>query len=392
MPRLAALLCLLSTPAFAQDEPPSEPSVPVPAPVPVPVPAPPPPPTPGVTLAATSNFTLSVDGFLRLKGAIVQNDPEVAFVGRNDGFLLQNARIGLTGTFRDRILVRLSAEGAADEREGRNDVEGTLRFVLKDAYADLRLVDAAHVRAGRFEAIWDIDEYVGETDRAFIDRGVASRGVLPTQGFETPGLRPGRSLGVALRSDTAADLGGAKLGYELAVQNGNGELDAENDNDRVAISAAALVHSSSVLLIASGRYNPRTEGELPFQQTERDLEGAAGVSVGLGPVRFGAQAYVRHTSFPTTGGPAENSYGGHAQLVATFALGSSLTLSPGYRWGFYEPSDLVVADQVQEHTAGLTLASTTWPVRLQLFATHAVEQPGRELDNSRIEALFEVRL
>jgi hypothetical protein len=240
--------------------------------------------------------------------------------------------------------------------------------------------------------VWDVDEYAGETERDFIDRAVASRGVLPTQGFETPGLRIGRSLGVALRSDDAASLGGAALGYELAVQNGNGELDAENDNDRVALSAAAMIRSPNLLLIVSGRWNPRTEGELPFQQTEEDLEGAAGVAVSLGPVELGVQALVRHTRFPTTGGPAENAYGGHAQLVLHIPLGDALTLAPGYRWGYYEPSDLTVADAVQEHSAGATLASKTWPVRVQLFLTHAVEQGGRQLDNSRVEALFEVRL
>jgi hypothetical protein len=109
-------------------------------------------------------------------------------------------------------------------------------------------------------------------------------------------------------------------------------------------------------------------------------------------VRFGAQALVRHTRFPTTGGPAENSFGGHGQIAYTLPITGNVSIAPAYRWGIYEPSDLVVADQVQEHTFGLTFATRAWPVRFQLFATHAVEQGGRQLDNSRLEALLEVRL
>ena len=41
-------------------------------------------------------------GYLRLQYLAVQNDPGVLFVGRDDGFELQNARLGVRGALRDR--------------------------------------------------------------------------------------------------------------------------------------------------------------------------------------------------------------------------------------------------------------------------------------------------
>src|SRR5690606_19554541 len=48
-----------------------------------------------------SKFTWTRFGFLRLQYKAIQNDPNVEFVGRDDGFELQNARIGVRGTLGD---------------------------------------------------------------------------------------------------------------------------------------------------------------------------------------------------------------------------------------------------------------------------------------------------
>src|SRR5215470_18114843 len=132
---LVLLFVLISVPVARADEPP-----------------------PVETTAAAPRLELAPYGFLRLKGAIVEDDPNVAFVGRNDGFVLQNARIGLSGTWRDRVAFELSADGAVEERPGVNSTEGLLRVGLKDAYVDVRAVPALVVRAGRFLPVWDLDE------------------------------------------------------------------------------------------------------------------------------------------------------------------------------------------------------------------------------------------
>src|SRR6266567_6718928 len=96
--------------------------------------------------------------------------------------------------------------------------------------------------------------------------------------------------------------------------------------------------SSDVCSSDLGRQKTRTVGDLPFRQTQEDLQGAAGALLRLGPVELASQILGRHTTFPTTGGPAENSYGAHAQIaVALGVLGDQLFIVPGYRYAIYDP-------------------------------------------------------
>lgn len=366
---LAAWLLVAATPVLAQ---PREPAAPADPPV--------------------RELRYRFHGYLRLEGTVVQNDPLVAFVGRNDGFTLANARVGISGQWRDRVTFKVSADGAEDEREGANATEGRLRFALKDAYADLAMARAAGLRAGQFYAVFDLEETTAHDELAFVDRALESRGVRATEGWETPGLAFGRSLGVALRAPRALGGEAVALGYELALQNGTGENESANDNDALAYSAALWLGlpGDSRLGIA-GRHNRRSVGAIPFKQTEEDLSGSVFGVAGLGPVRLEGQLLVRRTTFPTTGTPEENAIGGHAQAMWRIPLGR-LELAPGYRFAVLDPSDLITTDLVQEHTLGVNVGMPDLRARLQLNATHTVEEAGRALENDRVELLLQVGL
>lgn len=350
-----------------------------------------PPPEAAPVASPPAGFKYQLFGFLRLKGGFIQDDPNVAFVGHNDGFTLQNARLGIQGSW-ERLFFRFSAEGAVDERVGANATDGTLRFALKDAFLDVEIAAPLTLRIVRFETLFDLEEYIPITERAFVDFALESRGVLATQGYEVAGLSPGRSMGVALRSDHALTAGPVAFGYELAAQNGNGEYASANDNDSFAFSAALFARAGQSFFFVAGRQKTRTVGDLPFRQTQEELGGAAGAWLRIGPIEVAGQIIGRHTTFPTTGGPAQNSVGGHAQLAVSFEVGGELVVTPGYRFAIYDPSDLIATDLVSEHTLGITLKLRRYPLRLQLNATHAIEQAGRELDNDRAEAAFEVSL
>jgi hypothetical protein len=329
-----------------------------------------------------------LDASLRLLGAVMRNDPEVAFVGRNDGFRIQSARIGARAAWQDRITLRMSAEGADDEREAPNAIRGTLRFALEDAYADVELASAATLRLARFAIVYDLEELTPPSERAFVDRALPSRGVRPTEGFETRGLGLGRDLGVAVRAERAATIGHVALGYEVAVQNGAGSSASTNENDRVALSAAALARGPGLRSFVGVRHNTRARGELPALRTEVDVGVAGGLEVQRDRVRGAAQVFFEHTRFTTTSGPSRRAYGAHAQLLVEAAEGIEL----GYRYAILEPSDRIAASIVQEHTAGLNVAPRDLPVRLQLNVTRPVEQAGRSLRNDRLELVAEVSL
>lgn len=344
-------------------------------------------------------FQWEAFGYLRLQYIVVQNDPNVAYVGRDDGFELQNARLEFRGTLdrrRRRIDFVLALDGAVDERLQVNTPDGKLRVGLRDAFADVRLGGKLSARGGFFQAWVDPEALVADTARELVDHPIESRGMRATEGFQTPGLTPGRSLGAAIRIDPEPPFAGASgagvaLGGELAVQNGADEFSSNNDNDKPAISAtllARLPHDSWVL--AAARYNPRTVGDLPFRQDENDLQATAGARVAVGPLVLGGGVIVQRTSYATTGGPVQTAFGGHGQVM--LALPVALPISIGYRFGILDPSSLITTDRVMEHTAGAVLAVPRYRMRVQLQVTHVVEQAARELSNDRAQLAAELSL
>ncbi|HLL20564.1 MAG TPA: hypothetical protein VK427_00450, partial [Kofleriaceae bacterium] len=62
----------------------------------------------------------------------------------------------------------------------------------------------------------------------------------------------------------------------------------------------------------------------------------------------------------------------------------------GYRFSYFDPSSLITTDRVMEHTAAVVVGVPAYRMRIQLQATHVVEQ--RELSNSRVQLAAEVSL
>jgi hypothetical protein len=354
----------------------------------------------GVALADPERrFQWEPFGYLRLQYLAVQNDPGVAFVGRDDGFELQNARVGVRGALEQRIAFAVAIDGAVEERVQVNTPEGKLRVGLRDAFADVALGGALVARAGFFEAFVDPEALIADTRRELVDKPIESRGMRATEGYQANGLTPGRSLGAALRLDpelvdpagSAADGAGARIGFELAVQNGADEFSSNNDNDKPAVSATVLLRLPRAgWAMAAARYNPRSVGALPFRQDEDDLQATAGLHLALGPVALGGGAVVQRTSYPTTGGPVQNAFGGHAQAMV--AIPAPLPLAVGYRFGVLDPSSLIPTDRVMEHTAGAVLGVPRYRMRVQLQVTHVVEQAARALSNDRAQLAAELQL
>ncbi len=348
-------------------------------------------PTPPPASDAGARFAWEPFGFLRLQYKLVQNDPNIEFVGRDDGFELQNARVGARGRLGDRVRFVISFDGAVDERAQINVPEGKLGVGLRDAYADVMMPNtpALFVRAGLFRSWVDPQSQIPDTERPFVDRPIESLGIRATEGFQTQGLTPGRSLGAAARYEPVPGTDGP--GAELAVQNGADEFASNNDNDKPAISIAGLYRFGESHVVVGGRYNPRTVGDLPFRQDETDVEGSAGVGIATGPIAIGAAVVGIHTTFPTTGGPARNAFGAHGQLLFRTTLGV-LPMAIGYRFGILDPSSLFVTDRVMEHTVGAVLAMPRYRMRVQAQVTHVIEQESRALSNDRVQVAAEVSL
>src|SRR5512143_875063 len=115
------LLAVLIAPALAFAEEPTPEAKPEDA---APAPAVPPaervpdkkPAGPPEPVAPEAGFAWEPFGYLRVQYITVQDDPNVPFVGRADGFEVQNARIGARGRLGTRAAFVLSIDGAVDER------------------------------------------------------------------------------------------------------------------------------------------------------------------------------------------------------------------------------------------------------------------------------------
>ncbi len=342
----------------------------------------------GDVVVAKSPFSWEPFGFLRLQYIFVQNDPNVAHVGRDDGFEIQNARFGVRGGYMKRVRYQFSVDGAVDERSQQNTPQGKLRVGLRDAFADVVTGGRVFVRAGFFQTWADPQRLVADTNRELVDRPLWSRGVRSTEGWYTPGLPPGRSIGAALRVEPEQPMA---IGFEVAVQNGADEFASNNDNDLPAVSAAAMLRlADDGFLVAGARYNPRTVGELPFRQDETDLQGSVGLQLNTSAVRVAGGGMVQRTTYGSTGGPVQNAFGAHAQLMFRIPAGSPVWV--GYRFGILDPSSLIVTDRVMEHTAGGSIGVPDLRMRVQLQLTHVMEQAARELSNSRVQIAAEVTL
>jgi len=332
-------------------------------------------------------FSWEPYGYLRMQYIFVQNDPNVQFVGRDDGFELQNARLGVHGTMQGIASFTVSLDGAVDER-AQNTPQGKLRVGMRDAYADVTLAGELQARGGYFQTWVDPVALVPDTQREFVDKPLESRGMRSTEGWYTPGLPPGRSLGAAVRMAPSEP---NHVGFELAVQNGADEFASNNDNDKPAVSAAAMLKlPNDGFLVAAGRWNPRTVGDLPFRQDETDLQGSVGGQVSIGPLVAGGGLILQQTRFESTGGPTQNAFGGHAQAMVK--VGGTRPFAVGYRFGILDPSSLITTDRVMEHTAGAVMAVPQFRMRVQLQLTHVQEQAARELSNDRLQLAAEVSL
>ncbi|MBX3159408.1 MAG: hypothetical protein KF773_25785 [Deltaproteobacteria bacterium] len=351
---------------------------------------------------APEKFTWEPWGYLRLQYIAVQNDPNVEFIGRDDGFELLNVRVGVRGTLAGRATYMIAFDGAVDERDRVNVPDGKLRVGLRDAFTDVALSKTMVVRAGLFRTSTDTEPLL-EIHRLFVDRGLESRGMRATEGFETRGLTAGRSLGAALRVEPGREAG-STIGFEVAIQNGADELASNNNNDKPAISAALLfrTHDGDGLvpngggklhadLQIAGRFNPRTAGDLPFRQDENDLQAIVNANIGTGRFVLGAGAVFQRTTFPSVGGPDSDAFGAHAQAMVSIGT-AERPFSIGYRFGILDPSSLVTTDRVMEHTAAAVVGVPRLRMRFLLQGTHVIEQVGRELSNDRVQLAAELTL
>ncbi len=333
--------------------------------------------------SGSSPLRLEWAGYVRVIGELVQDDDFLA-IGRNDGFRLANARLGLRAAWGENLYGYVSLDAAVAQVSDADDANAQMAVGVRDAYLAYAFGRAATVQIGRFKPPYDLEELAATESRILIDEAIESRGVLRTQGIEAIGMRPGRQIGLMIHAPRVGlDDHGFDLGYALAITNGNTGDRVFNDNDHFAGFARLSVLYSNVLAInVAGFIDTRTSGVQPDLFEDRIIGGEGSVVFALEGFRVEGQFLFQHDDPITAGTPSFDAFGWHAQW--SYRIWG---FEPAYRFAWFEPNTNAELDQVNEHTVALSYYVDPMPLRLSLNGTFAFEE--REVDNHRVALLVQ---
>jgi hypothetical protein len=332
-------------------------------------------------------LAFSYDGYVKVIAETIQTDQTGIISGRNNGFRLGNARLGFLAMYDNNLRAYISIDASVGNNEDINFINNTNQTLTvgpRDAYLAYDITRHASVRVGRFKAPYDISILQDEGGRIFIDLPVETRGVDPTQGFLTVGLRQDREIGVMLhRERLGFTKDGFDLGYALALTNGRTEEVVLNDNNQLAGFARFSLYWGSVINVNVGGFTDTvTVGSQPnlFDQEVKGFEASAVVRIA--DLRLEGQYLIQRTDFQTTGEPHVNSQGFHAQASYRFTSGCLTGFEAAYRFAFYDPNQRFSVRQVNEHTLGVSYYLVTLPLRVTANYTFAGEPNGGFLAGS----------
>jgi hypothetical protein len=347
----------------------------------------------------TKDWTLSPWGYLRLEYESVETDDRYNFIGRNDGFILDNARLGFDLNYRDQVLFVMSLEGASDVHEDTNTPLGKIEVRLRDAFVRYDLNEYVGAQGGQFKAPFAAEELRSTADLLFVSRAVGWDGVLVGRGFEQPGIELDRQLGIMLSPRKPIRFGDFGAAYYLMAGNGNGNNQLLNDNSRLAvIGRVEGAYSNFVTLGAAGFTNDRRIDIPSNQAREDDVGVAADLLINPDPVEIFFQFGQVETDFPTTGVSSRIRRTWHVQAGYRFDTPWFCSIEPAYRFAQYDPwanagsqaAASANALGLDYHTFGLKVAAYDVPITMFFNYTLTGEQQPRELNNDRIQILAQV--
>lgn len=399
----AAFALALGAPALAQDAPAEGAGITPPA-TGANYAAKPTPETAPENMGHSDTFEVEVSGYVRVAHrTILEDEAETQFVGRNDGFAMDNARL-IVEARKGPLTGYVSIDGAVDRRDASNTATGRVDVGLKDAYVGYAREDLPYLAlmAGQFKPAFDAEEDQSTKEMLFIDRAIESRGVKGVEGYNLDGLSLDRQVGLMVYGEPT--FGPLAVGYYVSVTNGNGANEPLNDNDELAYTARVEVGFDEMVTAGVGfNQNRRTTGDELEDLIDEDVQSVAAdlrADIDVGPVGLIVQGqFMQQTaSFPDVPvEPDRVAQGYHASLGVTAPMGLVLA----YRYGFLDPtvevdsedptlSDDFKVDAVTHHTIALSWEGETVPLKAAVNYTIAQEEEGREVDNDRLDFLMQV--
>jgi hypothetical protein len=371
----------------------------------------------------STSWALTWGGYVHAAYRWIDQPKNYNLAGKNNGFQLEQARLGANAQYKNVLAIRVSFEGASEDRINQSFPGGTMTVRLRDAYITWSpLRRYLRISIGQMVTPWDLDSMRSDAELPFVSRAVPVEGVQPNEGRALRGLGQDRNLGIALHSGDIPLGAWLSTRYQIFVGNGNGQNQLLNDNNlpavfgRVELSLwgrrgpppdfiepmRARTDRRPLPLVSLGlavQYNPRTTGNPPDLIDETDSGVAADlVAAFYGVDLEGGLVYLKTTHDTLAATPDVEKFGWWAHLRFTIPR-IPVELTPGYRIASYAPrahlSTNPVAGEAQRdadlallyHTIGLTVRPTrTFPLHLDINYTFTGERGVNVLDNDRFEA------
>jgi hypothetical protein len=370
------------------------------------------------------SWTFTWGGYVHVAYRWIDQPSNFNLTGKNNGFQLEQARLGANVQYKNMLAVRISFEGASEDRINQSFPGGSLTARLRDAY--ITFAPWVYIRAsiGQLLTPWDLDSMRSAAELPFVTYSVPVEGVQPGEGRAVRGMGQDRNIGISLHSgDIHLGHGNAaaSLRYSLFVGNGNGQNQVLNDNNLPAIFARAefafwgrrgippegiqpmRARTDGPLpwlnLGLAVQWNPRTAGNPPDLINETDTGAAADIIVaGYGVDLEAGLLYIRTSHDTLTAIPDVEKLGWWAHLRFTIPR-IPVEITPGYRIASYAPrahlaTGVGPVDAQRDadlallyHTFGLTVRPThTFPMHLTVNYTLTQESGPNVLSNDRVEA------
>jgi hypothetical protein len=373
------------------------------------------------SIALPSPWQFTWGGYVHVAYRWIEQPSNYNLVGRNNGFQLEQARLAANVLWNRQLAIRVSFEGASEDRVNQQFPGGTLTARLRDAYityAPWRFVRAS---IGQMVTPWDLDSMRSDAHLPFVSRAVPVEGVQPAEGRATLGMGQERNLGLAIHSGDIALGRMVSTRYEIFVGNGNGENQLLNSGNKPAVFGRAelavwrpggmpadivapiYARTDGPLplfgLGVAAQYNPRTTGNPPNLISETDAGFAVDAVAAYAGVDLEAgMLYLRTTHNTLSATPDLERLGWWAHVRYTLPR-IPVELTPGYRIASYSPrahlataappgNAQVDADlDLLYQTIGLSIRPTRWfPLHFEVNYTFTREQGPNVLNNDRFEA------
>lgn len=361
-----------------------------------------------------NRWTLTFGGYLRMLYRSVQDDPNIEFFGRNDGFLYANARPYFAGRLPSGLGFRFQFEAAAS-LGAPNSVQPFEPQVMRprDAFISYQPTPALNLQLGQFKPPHNIEELLPTANQLFVGRSVGGDGVNAFEGRPVPGMALPREVGMQLTgqiffNENGIDVHeGPGVAYGVAITNGSRASDTFNDNDALAYHGRASLHWGDMVSIGGAYYFNNTTILNTQDSIEKDL---SGLTADVKFDAFGVQLLASYqqlrdeTSFLNEMNPEGDAKTFTLSRAYMGQIGYTIpvvNVQPAYRFALYDPTveynaidpqttDIRELDALTYHTIALNYVPENYPLRIMLNYTIAQEQGARAIKNNNLSALMQL--